>query len=127
MTQIIKEDVTGQLKIQMYGADMTVLIQSPREYELSKHMHEPLLIDTSNVVLSPMPGTLVKFSVQEGDHVEDGQELCIVEAMKMQNIIRSPKAGTIAKCHVMAGQAVASDAVILEFVKEEVESAAKAA
>lgn len=91
--QVLGEDVTGEIKVQMCGADMPVLLQSPREYELSKYMHEPIMVDTSSLVLSPMPGQLIKMSVEEGDHVEVGQELCIVEAMKMQNIIRSPRAG----------------------------------
>ena len=68
----------------MYGADKQCLVQSPREYELSKHMLPPKVVDTSDFVLSPMPGTLISFSVKEGDQVEVGQELCIVEAMKMQ-------------------------------------------
>lgn len=48
-----------------------------------------------------------------------GQELCIVEAMKMQNVLRCEKDGVIAKIHVKAGQSVAVDEVILEFVSEE--------
>lgn len=111
--------MTGEIKVQMYGADMPVLLQSPREYELSVHMHEPILVDTSSMVLSPMPGTLIKMSVAEGDHVEVGQELCIVEAMKMQNIIRSPRAGKIAKCRVPAGTSLKADEVIIDFAEDD--------
>lgn len=111
--------MTGEIKVQMYGADMPVLLQSPREYELSKHMHEPVAVDTSSMVISPMPGTLIKMTVEEGDHVEIGQELCIVEAMKMQNIIRSPRAGMIGKCCVAEGASLRADELIIEFAPED--------
>jgi propionyl-CoA carboxylase alpha chain len=103
----------------MYGADMPCLIQSPREFELTQYMHAPVHVDTSDFVLSPMPGTLIGYSVKEGDVVELDQELCIVEAMKMQNIVRAPKTGTIAKLRVKAGASLAADEIILDFLVEE--------
>lgn len=118
--QVLKEYSTGEYLMQMYGADMPVLIQSLREYELSKHMHEPIIADTSNLILSPMPGTLISFAVNEGDDVEEGQELCIVEAMKMQNIIRSPRKGKIGKCNVIVGASLMADDKIIEFEEDEV-------
>jgi propionyl-CoA carboxylase alpha chain len=99
----------------MYGADMKCIVQTPREYELSKHMRPPVIEDTSDLVMSPMPGTLINFNIQEGDHVEAGQELCVVEAMKMQNIIRSPRKGNIVKLYVEKGAALVTDQVIMEF------------
>ena len=103
----------------MHGAEYTqCLVQSPREYELSKYMRPPIIEDTSDLVMSPMPGTLISFAgVQEGDHVVTGQELCVVEAMKMQNIIRSPREGIIAKLNVETGAALVTDQVIIEFEK----------
>jgi propionyl-CoA carboxylase alpha chain len=117
--QVLKEEMTGELQLQMYGADCQVLIQSPREYELSAYMQEPIQVDTSDLVLSPMPGTLISYAVSEGDQVQDGQELCIVEAMKMQNIIRSPRVGVIALCRVEVGSSLKSDEIILEFEPED--------
>jgi len=117
--QVIKEGLDGEIKIQMYGADMECLVQSPREYELSLYMHEPEIEDTSDLVMSPMPGTLISFSVAEGDHVELGQELCIVEAMKMQNIVRAPREGFISKLKVKEGEALVTDQVLMEYVVEE--------
>lgn len=118
------EELSGEVKIQMYGADIPCLIQSPREYELSKHMHPPKIVDTSDFVMSPMPGTLISFKINEGDQVESGQELCIVEAMKMQNIVRSPRAGVISKFNVEQGSAMATDAIIMEFEQELKDQAA---
>jgi propionyl-CoA carboxylase alpha chain len=113
--QMLSELTTGEINIEMKGASMEILLQSPREYELSKHMHPPKEVDTSDMVLSPMPGSLVSYAVKAGDHVEIGQELCVLEAMKMQNIIRSPRAGTIAACRVSVGSSLAADEVILDF------------
>lgn len=122
-TQVIKEDLEGEIKVQMYGADMYCLVQSPKEYELSKYMHPPVVADTSDLVMSPMPGTLISFSVREGDHVEEGQELCIVEAMKMQNIVRAPREGFINKFNVQQGQAMVTDQVIMEYATDMIAKA----
>lgn len=113
------EDNTGLFAVKMHGADVDVLLMSRTEYELSKHMKEPPVRDTSGLVLSPMPGTLMSYAVKEGDHVEAGQEICIVEAMKMQNVIRSPRAGVVAKIHPSVGSSLRADEIIAEFEKEE--------
>eukprot|EP00980_Cylindrotheca_fusiformis_P016457 scaffold4903_cov125-Cylindrotheca_fusiformis.AAC.4 len=122
--QVLNEDMTGELNIQMYGANMPCVIQSEAEYEMSKHMHPTKTVDTSDLVMSPMPGSLISFSVNEGDRVEVGQELCIVEAMKMQNIVRAPRAGVIGKFNVEQGAALVTDQVIMEFGDTTVEEAA---
>ena len=116
--------MTGEMKVQMYGADMPCVIQDENEYEMSKHMHVPQEVDTSDLVMSPMPGSLISFSIQEGDTVEVGQELCIVEAMKMQNIIRAPKSGVITKFNVGQGSTLVTDQVIMEFEQESGEAEA---
>uniref|UniRef100_A0A7S1D1I0 propionyl-CoA carboxylase n=1 Tax=Cyclophora tenuis TaxID=216820 RepID=A0A7S1D1I0_CYCTE len=113
--QVLSQSVTGEWYMEMHGANLPVLVQSPREFELSRHMLPPKKIDTSDMVLSPMPGVLIGLAVMEGDHVEIGQELCIVEAMKMQNIIRAPRAGIIAKCRVEPGASLMADDVILDY------------
>jgi propionyl-CoA carboxylase alpha chain len=117
--QMIEELSTGELCIEMKGADMDILLQSPREYELSVHMHAPVEVDTSDQILSPMPGTLISFAVKEGDSVEIGQELCVVEAMKMQNIIRSERTGIISKLYVPVGGALKNDQMIMDFLPED--------
>jgi len=53
-----------------------------------------------------MPGTIVSVEVQPGDTVEVGQDLCILDAMKMNNRIRASRAGTVNAVHVQAGQQV---------------------
>ena len=111
--QVLGEDMSGEMKVQMYGADMPCVIQNEREFESSKHMRPPKVVDTSDLVLSPMPGTLIAFSVEEGDKVELGQELCVVEAMKMQNVIKAEKDGVVEEVNVKAGDSVAVDELLI--------------
>jgi len=61
-----------------------------------------------------MPGLLVALHVGEGDKVEAGQPLAVVEAMKMENILRAEKTGTVKSVSAKAGDSLAVDAVILE-------------
>jgi propionyl-CoA carboxylase alpha chain len=100
----------------MFSSDANLLIMSLAEYQLARHMKEPIPVDLGNFVLSPMPGTLISYAVQTGDVVEMDQELCVVEAMKMQNVIRSHKAGaTVGALHGKVGASLRADEVLLEF------------
>ncbi len=71
--------------------------------------------DTSRFLLSPMPGLLKAITVREGQEVKAGEELCVVEAMKMENILRAERDGTVAKIHAGPGDSLAVDQKILEF------------
>jgi acetyl-CoA/propionyl-CoA carboxylase, biotin carboxylase, biotin carboxyl carrier protein len=61
----------------------------------------------------PMQGTIVKVLVAEGDEVEAGQSVCVLEAMKMENNISADKAGTVKEIKVEAGQSVGSGDIIM--------------
>jgi acetyl-CoA/propionyl-CoA carboxylase biotin carboxyl carrier protein len=65
-----------------------------------------------DAVLSPMQGTVLSVSVAEGDTVEAGQVICIVEAMKMENEVRSHRAGTVERLSVVPGQPVTTGETI---------------
>jgi biotin carboxyl carrier protein len=62
----------------------------------------------------PMPGKIAEIHVKEGDVIEDGQPLLVLEAMKMQNDIKAPFAGTVEKVHVKEGQNVESTTIMVE-------------
>jgi biotin carboxyl carrier protein len=68
----------------------------------------------SGVIKAPMPGSVVKVLVGEGDTVAVNQSLVIVEAMKMENEVRSPVAGTVKKVNVAAGDSVGTTEAMLE-------------
>lgn len=107
--------LTGGFRMRTRGADLKVLVRSPRQAELSEYMQEKLAPDTSKMLLCPMPGLIVKIDVKAGQEVQEGQPLCTVEAMKMENILRAERTGTIAKINSNVGDSLAVDDVILEF------------
>ncbi|MDD9921397.1 MAG: acetyl/propionyl/methylcrotonyl-CoA carboxylase subunit alpha [Boseongicola sp.] len=102
-------------RIRHRGADLEVTVQSPRAAELYARMPEKTPPDTSKMLLCPMPGLIVKVDVEEGQEVQEGQALCTVEAMKMENILRAEKKGVIAKINAKAGDSLQVDEVIMEF------------
>lgn len=78
-------------------------------------MAPPKKIDFAKSVLSPMPGSIVHVSVEVGQHVTEGQELLVVEAMKMQNLLKSQVEGKVKKVLCKAGESVAVDQLLIEF------------
>jgi propionyl-CoA carboxylase alpha chain len=97
------------------GADLKVHVRSPRQAELAELMPEKLPPDTSRMLLCPMPGLIVKIDVEVGDEVQEGQALCTVEAMKMENILRAERKGVVVKINGEPGDSLAVDDVIMEF------------
>ena len=65
-------------------------------------------------LVAPMPGLVVRVAVSEGDVVEAGQGLVVMEAMKMENELRAPAAGTVSRVLAEPGQAVEKGAVLVE-------------
>jgi len=86
----------------------------PRVYELMTHMPIVAPVDLSKMVLSPMPGLVYSVNIKEGQEVSLGQEVAVVEAMKMQNALQSPASGVIKKVLVEAGQSVDADQILIE-------------
>ncbi|MBL0929698.1 MAG: acetyl/propionyl/methylcrotonyl-CoA carboxylase subunit alpha [Alphaproteobacteria bacterium] len=97
------------------GTNLPVLVLPPRVAKLRKLMPEKRAADTSKFLLSPMPGLLKTLPLQAGQEVKAGDELCVVEAMKMENILRAERDGKIAKLHAAAGDSLAVDQKIVEF------------
>ena len=65
-------------------------------------------------VVAIMPGKIIRVLVAEGDEVAEGEVVCILEAMKMENELKAPQSGTVRSLHVLAGQDVESGAVLAE-------------
>jgi propionyl-CoA carboxylase alpha chain len=97
------------------GATHKLTVLPPRVADLSHHMIEKLPPDLSRFLLCPMPGLVKAIHVSEGDKVEAGQALAVVEAMKMENILRAEKPAVVSAIVAKPGESLAVDAVILEF------------
>ena len=102
-------------RLRMRGADLKVKVYHRRQAELAALMPEKLPPDTSKMLLCPMPGLIVKVDVEVGQEVQEGQALCTVEAMKMENILRAERKGVVSKINASAGDSLAVDDVIMEF------------
>ena len=107
--------ISGGFRIRNRGADLKVHVRTPRQAELAVHMIEKVPPDTSKLLLCPMPGLIVKVDVEVGQEVQEGQTLCTVEAMKMENILRAERKGIVSKIKAAAGDSLAVDDVIMEF------------
>jgi len=97
------------------GAEVALRVLAPRAAELALLMPVKAAPDLSRFLLSPMPGLLVSVAVAVGQDVKAGQELAVVEAMKMENLLRAQRDGKVAKLHAQAGDSLAVDQPIIEF------------
>jgi propionyl-CoA carboxylase alpha chain len=112
---VVQVDRRNQLyRLSRGGSQSDVLVLNPRAAELFRLMPKKVAPDTSRQVTAPMPGLLVSVSVAEGDEVKAGDELAVLEAMKMENALRAERNGVVVKLHFSAGQSVEVDQVILE-------------
>jgi propionyl-CoA carboxylase alpha chain len=115
-TRIVQVARRGrQWRLTTRGASHIVEVLPAHVAELSRHMIEKVPPDLSKYLLCPMPGLLTALHVGEGDRVEAGQPLAVVEAMKMENILRAEKSGAVKAVNAKPGESLAVDAVILEF------------
>ncbi|ADG11277.1 acetyl/propionyl/methylcrotonyl-CoA carboxylase subunit alpha [Caulobacter segnis] len=97
------------------AAKARVLVLTPRSAELHDKLPEKQAADTSKLVLSPMPGLVVSMDVAAGQQVREGEVVCVLEAMKMQNIIRAERDGVVKAVNAKGGDPVAADEVLVEF------------
>ncbi len=98
------------------AAKCKVRVMTPLSAELHARIPEKQAADTSKLVISPMPGLVVTMDVAEGQTVREGEIVCVIEAMKMQNIIRAEREGVVKTVGAKSGDSVAADEVLVEFV-----------
>jgi propionyl-CoA carboxylase alpha chain len=105
----------GQIyRLSRGGSESDLRVMNPRAAEMQKLMPVKVPPDTSRQVVAPMPGLLVSVAVAEGDEVKAGDELAVLEAMKMENTLRAERNGVIATLNFKAGESVEVDEVIME-------------
>ncbi|MES9870144.1 MAG: acetyl/propionyl/methylcrotonyl-CoA carboxylase subunit alpha [Sedimenticola sp.] len=97
------------------GARTDALVMTPRAASLHSLMPEKEEADLSKFLLSPMPGLLVKVSVEAGQEVKAGEELAVIEAMKMENVLRAEQDAVVAKVAAEPGDSLMVDQAIIEF------------
>jgi propionyl-CoA carboxylase alpha chain len=97
------------------GVSLPARLMTKRAAALAALMPEESAADTSKLLLCPMPGLVVSIPVAEGQQVEAGETLAIVEAMKMENVLRAERSATVGRILAKPGDSLAVDAVIMEF------------
>ena len=97
------------------AARARVLVLTPLSSAMHDRLPEKKAADTSKLVVSPMPGLVVTMDAVAGQTVREGEVVCIIEAMKMQNIIRAEREGVVKAVNAAAGDSVAADDVLVEF------------
>lgn len=100
------------------GISRVFEIYTPREWELAAYMPTPREKVADEAIFCPMPGQVVDIRVKPGDHVYRGQEVVILESMKMESGVASPRDGIVAAVKVEKGQTVESNDVLIEFKKD---------
>ena len=109
--RVVRAEVDGR------RFEVKLLVPEPLHAELARrrrdrraqHAHHGAARDA---IVTPIQGTVLAVEVAEGDEVEPGQVVCVVEAMKMENEITAPRAGVVSELSVEAGQAVSTGQVI---------------
>lgn len=109
------EPVTSGYRVRYRGADLVFKALRPHVADLMALMPEKIAPDMSKFLLCPMPGQVVGLDVAEGDIVEEGQSLAIVEAMKMENVLKAEKRSKVSKIRAGVGSVLAVDEIIMEF------------
>ena len=104
------------LRIAHNGTQIEALVLSPLGARLHALMPYKAPPDLSKFLLSPMPGLLVDVVVQEGQKVQAGEKLAVIEAMKMENVLLATQDGVVGKLVAGKGESLTVDQVILEFV-----------
>jgi len=96
----------GRWAMGMAGERVEVAVQDERAREIETLTGAAPGASGPAVVRAPMPGLVVRVQVADGQRVEAGAGLVVVEAMKMENELRAPRAGVVQTVHVVVGQAV---------------------
>jgi len=113
--RIFDNNNTGSYLMQYSGNDAFVNVYSPRIAELSKFMPKIEKNPKPKNLLSPITGKIIRFKVKKGDKVQAGQELVVIEAMKMENSISTNHDFTIGEIKFNEGDSVGIGQVIMDF------------
>ena len=97
------------------GVSVDARVYTRREAQLAALMIEHKGADASRFLLCPMPGLVKAIAVKVGQEVKAGDQLCIVEAMKMENVLAAERDATVKAILAKEGDSLAVDAVIMEF------------
>jgi propionyl-CoA carboxylase alpha chain len=102
-------------RISYSGIERTLEVYTPKEWRFVSYMPQPKAVVRQNALEAPMPGLVVNIYVQEGDRVYKGQDLLVIECMKIQTGVSSPCDGEVASVLAQEGKAIEAGDLLLTF------------
>jgi biotin carboxyl carrier protein len=109
----------GQWHVQLGGHEWSATVEDERTRQIRSLTGQSAKPGTGGSIRAPMPGLVVRVEVEEGQRVEPGAGVVVLEAMKMENEITSPTGGQVRVVHVTAGQAVEKGTVLVDIAEPE--------
>lgn len=118
--EILEEDfIQRKYTVKINGNTYNVGIETPLD-QLIKEMGLSLGVDSvEDEIHAPMPGIILEVNVSEGDEVKQGDYLCVLEAMKMENALTAPRDGIIKSVHIVKGNTVEKGKLLIEFIEND--------
>ncbi len=105
----------NKYSITVEDCSLDLIVSSPDTAKLFDFMPEPKFEDLSKMLISPMPGLIKNISVEQGQKIKKGEQIVIIEAMKMENILKSEKDCLIKEILVKEGDSVSADEILINF------------
>ena len=114
LTIQLEEKIDTGYKIRFMGTLYETTVRSDLEHDLTQYIKVKDKGFMENAIVSPMPGHLLKINVKPGQVVKQGDDLLVVEAMKMQNLIKATRPGKIKEIRVKPGESVSANQLLIE-------------
>ncbi|XP_054167014.1 propionyl-CoA carboxylase alpha chain, mitochondrial-like [Oppia nitens] len=114
LVQLISIDGTGRMRLQYKGTIFDIQVMTTKTAKYYELIPTKPKLDVSKILKSPMPGLVKSVVVAVGDQVTEGQEVCVIEAMKMQNSLTVSTSGKIKAINCKTGDTVDDEQVLIE-------------
>ncbi|MFZ0548192.1 MAG: acetyl-CoA carboxylase biotin carboxyl carrier protein subunit [Candidatus Promineifilaceae bacterium] len=123
--EAIVEESDEAWDVLLRGELYSIQVLDERTYRLAQARGTAAEASGETFVKSPMPGLIVAVPVKQGQEVKKGDQVVILESMKMENELRSPRDGFVHRVHVVQGASVEKDQVLVTIGDAESDSAEK--
>jgi biotin carboxyl carrier protein len=111
--EAVVEERDGTMQVLLFGDLYEIQVLDERQQRLARSSSGFAASQGELPIRSPMPGLIVAVKVAEGDEVQQGSPLCVLESMKMENDIKAPRAGKVLRVHIAAGERVEQNKVLV--------------
>jgi biotin carboxyl carrier protein len=114
--EAIVEQREGSWEVLIHGELYTVLVQDERAFRLAKERGSSFEVSGDAIIKSPMPGLIIDILVDVGQSVKKGEQIVVLESMKMENELRSPRDGVVSHIYVTPGAGVEKGQALVTIV-----------